>query len=96
FADFGATMGPGLSGEKRDNLEKAFYRLLDEYPTYMEQVRALPRLLSGEDVMKLLEVGPGPLVGEILQAVNEAQEIKEVTNRAQAEALARSIYDAKK
>ena len=61
----------------------------------MEQVRALPRLLSGEDVMKLLEVGPGPLVGEILQAVNEAQEIKEVTNRAQAEALARLIYDAK-
>ncbi|HMY54121.1 MAG TPA: HDIG domain-containing protein [Candidatus Obscuribacter sp.] len=96
FADFGATMGPGLSGEKRENLEKSFHRLLNEYPTYMEQVRALPRLLSGEDVMKLLEVGPGPLVGEILQAVNEAQEIKEVTNRAQAEALARSIYDAKK
>lgn len=96
FADFGATMGPGLSGEKRENLEKCFHRLLEEYPAYIEQARSLPRLLSGDDVMNLLGVGPGALVGEILQAVNEAQEIKEVTNRAQAEALARSIYDAKK
>lgn len=36
-----------------------------------------------------------PIVGEILNALSEAQEFKEVTNTAQAEAFVRSYWDSK-
>ena len=39
---------------------------------------------------------PGPLIGEILQAVREAQAAGEVQKLDQALSLARSIIDSKK
>lgn len=96
YADFGATMGPGLSGEKREKLENSFDRLLTGYLTYREQIQSMPKLLTGEDVMRELGIGPGVIVGEILQALEEAQEIKEVSDRSQAQAFIRNYYDAKR
>lgn len=96
YADFGATMGPGLSGDKRENLEKSFDSLLTGYLTYREQIQSMPKLLTGEDVMGMLGIGPGVIVGEILHALEEAQEIKEVADRAQAEAFVRNYHDAKR
>ncbi len=96
YADFGATMGPGLSGEKREKLENSFDRLLTGYLTYKEQIQSMPKLLTGEDVMRELGIDPGVIVGEILQALEEAQEIKEVSDRSQAQAFIRNYYDAKR
>lgn len=95
FADFGATMGPGLSGEKRDHLKRSLHLLVDGYPIYMQQVASLPRLLGGNDVMSLLGIQAGPLVGEIMLALNEAQQFKEVTDVAQAKAFVQNYYDVK-
>lgn len=95
FADFGATMGPGLSGEKRDHLKRSLHQLVDGYPVFIEETSKLPRLLGGNDVMSLLSISAGPLVGEILLALNEAQQFKEVTDLAQAEAFVRNYYDVK-
>lgn len=44
-----------------------------------------PRLLSGDDVMRLLDVPEGPLVGRALAALDEEMEAGEVTSRDQAE-----------
>ncbi len=95
FADFGATMGPGLSGEKRDHLKRSLHQLVDGYPVFIEETSKLPRLLGGNDVMSLLGIPAGPLVGEIMMALNEAQQFKEVTDLAQAEAFVRNYYDVK-
>jgi len=59
----------------------------------MEATRKLPKLLSGEDVMRILSIKAGPIIGKILLALTEAQEIKEVTNLAQAEAFVRNFVN---
>jgi hypothetical protein len=43
-----------------------------------------PRLLTGEEVMAELRIGPGPEVGRLLTALEEAQGAGEVTSRAGA------------
>jgi len=94
FGDLGATRGPGLTGPDREHLEQNLVGLLDGYAVYKEELKRLPKLLSGLDIMELLGISPGPLVGEILAALGEAQELKEVLDRSQAEAFARSYYAA--
>ncbi|MFA6209731.1 MAG: HDIG domain-containing metalloprotein [Candidatus Obscuribacterales bacterium] len=89
FADFGATCGAGLAAE-RDRLERCLVELMEGYPAYIEATKKLPKLMDGADVMRILGVKPGPIIGEILNSLTEAQEIKEVTNVAQAEAFVRS------
>jgi len=96
FADFGSTRGPGLTGDKREALSQSLHSLVEGYPAYLESIANIPKLLGGADVMGLLGIGPGPIVGEILNALSEAQEFKEVTNAAQAEAFVRSYWDSKK
>jgi poly(A) polymerase len=44
-----------------------------------------PRLLDGDDVMRLLGVPPGPVVGSALSALREEVEAGEVTTRDEAE-----------
>jgi poly(A) polymerase/tRNA nucleotidyltransferase (CCA-adding enzyme) len=48
-------------------------------------------LLNGNDVMAALGIGPGKLVGIILQEVQEAQAVAEIQTRAEALELARQI-----
>ena len=50
-----------------------------------------PRLLRGDELMAALGLAPGPLVGELLEAVREAQAAGEVSTRQEALALARGL-----
>lgn len=95
FADFCSTRGPGLTGANRDALDRSLHGLLMGYPQYIESIASLPKLLSGSDVMSLLSIEGGPRVGKILRALSEAQEFKEVTNRAQAEAFVLNYKEVK-
>ncbi len=45
----------------------------------------LPRLLSGHDVMKILSIPPGPVVGKALDIVREKQFLGEIQSREEAE-----------
>ncbi len=56
---------------------------------FQEEVTAPPRLVTGHDLMDALGLTPGPLVGRLLEAVQEAQAAGEVTTREEALALAR-------
>ncbi|MCS6846367.1 MAG: HD domain-containing protein, partial [Anaerolineae bacterium] len=65
-------------------------RLLNAYYARFERSIAPPPLLTGRDVIAL-GVKPGPRVGEILEAVREAQMIGEITTRDEALALAHRL-----
>jgi putative nucleotidyltransferase with HDIG domain len=92
LGDLGATQGPSMTGGKNNELRQKLIELLSGFNVFINENRQNPKLLNGTDVMKILGIEAGPEVGELLNAVEEAQEFKEVTNRAQAEQLVRKLY----
>ncbi len=92
FADLGATRGAGLCGDNRENLEKGLESLMHGYQVFLEEVVTLKPLIGGHDIMQLLNLSSGPIVGELLKALEEARDLKEVVDRAQAEAFVKQLY----
>lgn len=62
---------------------------------YLDQPPAEPpRLVTGDDIMAALAIPPGPLVGRLLAAVEEARALGEVSTREEALALAKRLFAA--
>ena len=55
-----------------------------------------PSLVTGRDLMDALGLAPGPLLGELLEAVREAQAAGDVTDKDGALAYARQRLEARK
>ncbi len=66
--------------------------ILDER-TRQENAVAPPKLLDGHELMRALNLQPGPSVGVLLEAVREAQAAGVITTRDDAFALARKMLD---
>ena len=91
LADYLATWGPNVQEESWHRWLEIADMLLNHYFNhYDETVSPLP-LLSGRDVMEELALAPGPQIGEVLEAVLEAQAAGEVVTRDEALAVAREI-----
>jgi poly(A) polymerase len=88
LADYLATRGPNL-----DVVEWKQHNQLIEYvftEHTKQQVKILPvKLIDGHDIMDILGLDPGPVIGELLAEVREAQAAGEVRTRAEAIALVR-------
>lgn len=63
--------------------------LLENYWERPEEVVAPPRLLDGHELMKKLNLSPGPFVGRLLESIRENQAAGKIENREQALAFAR-------
>lgn len=86
-----------------DSLATASPQLLDRWPAYVHHVRrivtwrppehaeAVRRLADGHAVMRATGLEPGPAVGEILGAIEEAAAAGEVRTAEEALALARQL-----
>ncbi len=84
LADREAARGPDSHPAIRHAYAEAMDRVL---AALEEQPAAPPPLLTGEDVMALLGIGPGPAVGQALREVAEAQALGEVRTPEEARAL---------
>jgi poly(A) polymerase len=81
-ADREAARGPLASQAQRRR-----YRLaLAEVVKLLEEEPPRPPLLTGDEVMRLLGVPPGPVVGLALRAIEEAHAVGDVKDRDDAEA----------
>jgi poly(A) polymerase len=83
LADHLATRGPRL---KLDNWRE-HTRLVDYVLTKRFQEESVvkpPRLVSGHDLIRLFGLSPGPRIGELLEAVREAQASGEISTRDEA------------
>ena len=66
--------------------------ILTEYDK--QQAKVLPpKLVDGHDLINTLGLAPGPLIGELLDLVQEAQASGELTSKEEALALARAELD---
>jgi hypothetical protein len=89
LADLRAKQGPLLS-EKTWKAAVDVARLLFEHYWERPSVAvAPPRLVDGTDLMRALAIGPGPIVGRLLETIREAQAGGEITSRTEAIEFAR-------
>lgn len=62
---------------------------LENYFERREEIIAPPRLLNGNELMKELDISPGPMVGKLLEDIREEQAAGKVSTRIQALEFAR-------
>ena len=83
MADHLATRGPLLDiDEWREHTQTAEYIL--EQHTKKESLIAPPKLIDGHDLIDIFGLEPGHKIGELLEAVREAQAATEITSRDEA------------
>jgi len=83
LADHLATRGPELKQSHwREHVRVVEYVLSRRFEE--EGTVRPPKLVDGHDIISIFGISPGPRVGEILEAVREAQAAAEVTSREEA------------
>ena len=87
LADHLATWGPDLQIARwRRQVEFVASMLADYYERH-QKVISPPKLISGHDLMEEFGLEEGPRIGELLEAVREAQVEREVRTRGEVLAL---------
>ncbi len=92
-ADRAACRGPGSDFEHRRRVVEMLDDMLTRYLSWQREQRHMPRLVNGRDLMRALGLEPGPIVGELLDDIAEAQAEGEVSTREEALALARRVLE---
>ena len=83
LADQRATKGPLTSQESRRHHEKVVLNLIREY-FRREKEKKLPRLISGDDLLKKFKLQPSPLIGKILREIEELQALGKIKSKKEA------------
>ena len=91
LADYLATWGPDLRMARwRRGMEFVASMLADYYECH-QQVISPPKLVNGHDLMEEFGLEEGPRIGELLEAVREAQAAGEVRTQGEALALVKEL-----
>jgi putative nucleotidyltransferase with HDIG domain len=92
LADHASARGPRMEPEHWAG-HVAYIHWILEQRSSDETLSRPPRLLTGNDLMAELGLPPGPLLGRLLGALEEAQAVGTVTGREQALKLARRLVE---
>lgn len=84
MADRLSARGEAITEEMVENNISELKRLLNFYLKTKDSLEPLPILLDGNDVMKILNIKPSKQLGEIMNALHEAQLSGDVTTKEQA------------
>jgi tRNA nucleotidyltransferase/poly(A) polymerase len=89
LADLRGTYGHTLTQEKWIAALDIARILLENYWEKPEETIAPPRLLDGNELMKELNLEPGQIIGQLLEAIREAQATGKISTRDEAINFAR-------
>ncbi len=84
IADRCATLGPLSTKKALRHHNNLCIRLIKEFYKSPKKTINPPRLVNGKDIMKHLNIKPGPLVGKILRQIQEAQAEEKIKTKTQA------------
>jgi poly(A) polymerase len=93
LADTLATYGPALPPDIWAHQVDVVRYLLEAWWEKKEEVISPSPLIDGNDLMEELGLKPGPIIGQILRNIQEAQATGIVTNQSQALDLAADIIN---
>ena len=88
LADFLATRGPNLDREEWSQHCQLMDYILSQQEREKEKITP-EKLIDGHDLINIFGLKPSPKIGELLEAVREAQGVGEITTREEALALVR-------
>lgn len=95
LADAAAATGPRLQQERwRRHVTYICYVLQQVEQVLQPAQNGAQRLLTGRDLMSELGMEPGPALGRVLAALEEAQALGEIATRDEALAYARNVKEA--
>jgi poly(A) polymerase len=94
MADMLATYGPNLCQEDWARHLDIVRCLLEAWWEHPQEQVMPPALINGHELMSELDLSPGPGIGQILEAIREAQAVGKVTLRAEALELARGMIES--
>jgi poly(A) polymerase len=95
LADVLGTYGPVLPGRAWVHQVEVVRMLLEAWWEQSGQRVSPPPLVTGDDLQVELGLSPGPLIGQILEAIREAQVMDQVKTRAEALLYAREVLSRK-
>lgn len=90
-ADRLSARGPLVTDEMVNENIAGLNKLQDFYIKIKPTLKPIPKLLSGNDVMKLLNIQPSEELGHILEALHEAQLDGKVNTQTEAEDFVKSF-----
>ena len=90
-ADRLSARGPEITDEIVKNNINSLTKLLEFCIEAQKDLKPLPKLLDGNDIMKILNITPSAKLGEVLNALHEAQLSGNVTNKEHAIEFIKSI-----
>ncbi len=65
--------------------------LLKRYFESLEQIKPLPKLVDGNEIMKILNIKPSPILGKVVAMLRVAQEDGEINTKDEAVAYIKNI-----
>ena len=83
-ADRLSALGPDITKEIVEENLIMLDKLQNFYLNSLETIKPLPKLLDGNEVMKILNISPSPKLGEILSSLHEAQLQGDINNKEEA------------
>lgn len=84
MADRLSARGEKVTDEMVKNNITGLKTLLDNYLKIRDTIKPLEKLLDGTDIMELLHIGQGPVLGAIINALKEAQISGDVNTKEEA------------
>jgi len=83
-ADRLSARGPEITDSMVENNINSLNRLLKFYLDVKETLKPLPKLIDGNDIMQILNIKPSKNLGEIKDALHEAQLSGDILTKEQA------------
>ena len=91
-ADRLSARGEVITEEMVENNMKALDRLMKFYFDSQEKLKPLPKLLDGNEVMKILNIKEGKVLGNILKSLKEAQLDGDINTKEEAFTFVQECY----
>ncbi len=84
IADRYSAQGEGVTQDDLINFKKGILALWDLYESDAEVHGVMPRLLTGQDIMERFHISPGPIIGRVQAAAQEAYLEGKISTRDEA------------
>ena len=83
-ADRLSAQGPEITPQIVETNISNLNKLLNYYLSIKDTLKPLPKLLDGNDVMKILNIKPSPILGKIMAEIKEAQISGDILTKEEA------------